>query len=692
MKNKQPKVAEKATTAVKAPPKLSEENRVKLKAKLDRWWSEDSGARKRIDWQWFLFDLWKEGHHYMRYDARSRQIVGAPVNDGKPKVTINKIAPTIRAIVNYALRNRPKAEVTPDGIAEDALDEITQQNLFLDYLHERLGMRLVERGCVEESLSSGISWVQVLWDQGAEDGQGQITVNEIDKYDLYWQKGARTPEEAKRFCLAVVRNIDDLKNDPLYKGANWDDVKADNRQSSSSLKEMLMRLETGAAIGSGNAENDKGSVLVKEWWYYGDKELSEDPKKIYVCTYAGETIIRDPEATDLDRMPFFRLCVSRKKLSMVGKSWIKDLIPLNKRLNSLMSALAEYNVVMNKVVMFADKGAGVRTFKNEFGLIYEKKRGYQITSAAPGSPSTFLIQEIEKILQLFEDIGSVHDATMGRIPTGAKSGKALEALQVGDSNNLSEVVENTEIWLEELYEYILSLAASKYQFARNITPVTRTGQREFLQVIGEEAASQMAADDTNQAAMENNQVVVKKKNVVDVKISSYLAHTPEGRKEAVKELASIIPDLPEEVILEAYEIGPIADIIQKIKRKREEQRAMELQQMSAEQAMNQPPQAGAREAMAVIRSLLQGQAPDLPQVVGDEFIAYFDKFIADSQQNGDVDPRMLQLLQRVRDQLVATQGQNPGMSNGAGMAGRAGRLSPRGGSSPRNTPAGSSPS
>lgn len=660
--------------------KSKEEIRALLNAKLERWWNEDAGARKRIDWIWFLYDLWKEGFHYARYDKNTQQILSSPKPDGRPKVTINKIEPTIRAIVNYALRNRPKAEVTPSGLSRDGLKDIVRQNMFLDYLHDHISIREKQRGALEEGLTSGIGWVQVLWDEEADDGKGEISVNEIDKYDLYWQARARDPKESKRFCLAVSRRIADLKEDLLYKGTNWDLVKADNQRSSSTFKERLMRLEMGDD--SATSGKDDGSVLLKEWWYYGDKELGEDPKVIYVCATAGGEIIREPEATDLTRMPFFRICPARKKLSMVGKSWVKNLIPLNKRLNSLMSSLAEYNVVMNKVVIFADKGAGVRQFTNQFGVVYEKKRGYSIESASPGSPSAMIIQEIQYILQLFEDIASVHDATMGRIPVGAKSGKALEALQVGDSNNLAEVVENTEIWLEEIYEYVLSLAAKKYQFTREITPTTTTAQREFLKVIGEEAAAA-------EGQPPDGSVVIHKQNVVDVKISSYLAHTSEGRKEAVKELASILPDLDEQTILEAFDIGPIADVVQRMKDRREQQMADQLAQQAVATKMNQPPQAGPQEAIAIIRSILSGQAPELPANAGPEFVAYFDRFLQ-SPEAAKLDEPMRALIQKIRDQVAATGNSRASqpMTNGQGPK----TAVPVGGSSPRNIPSSPSPS
>lgn len=629
-----------------------------LLAKLDRWWTSASNARKRIDWMWFQYDLWKEGYHYARWDRNTQQIITAPRTDGTPKVMVNKIDAAMRAVVNYALRNRPKAEVTPADMSQDQINEVVKQNLFLDYLHDRLVMREKERGAVDESAGGGIAWVQVLFDEDAEDGNGQITVNEVDKYDLYWNKEAREPKEVQYYILAVSRPINELKEDPKYKGAEWDRIKPDSTRSSSSLKERLLKLDTGDT--STPQDKNEGNVLVKEYWYKEDG-------KIYVCATAGGIIIRKPEATDLERFPFFRLCVARKKGSMVGKSWIKNLIPLNRRLNQLMSSLAEYNVIMNKGYWIADKGAGVRTIKNEHGIIIEKKRGYQVAQGQVASISSHIINELQYILQLFEDISAVHDATMGRIPVGAKSGKALEALQVGDSNNLSEIVENTEMWLEEIYEYMLYLAAKKYQFARDITPVSKTGQREFLKVIGEDAQ-----------AVPQGVLVIKKKNVVDVKITSYLAHTAEARREAIKELATLIPDLDPQTILEVYEVGPIADIISRIKQQRAERQQQELQQAKEQAAIGQPSPSSSQQAIAIIRQVINGQIPQLPEVVDSAFIEYFDSFL-NSQEAQTLDENTLSVLQQMRDQaaqivssgaMTSPAGGNSGMgSQGMPMMG-----------------------
>jgi hypothetical protein len=157
-----------------------------------------------------------------------------------------------------------------------------------------------------------------------------------------------------------------------------------------------------------------------------------------------------------------------------------------------MSSIAEYNQIMNKIKYVTDKGAGVRIINNEHGQIIEKKRGYNITTQAISPISQAIYQQIDYAGSFIEDIGAMHDASKGRIPAGAKSGRAIEALQVGDSNNMSELVENIEDFLEDVYEYILWLASKHYQDLKSVIVMDYTGQREFLKVIGEGVSSSSA--------------------------------------------------------------------------------------------------------------------------------------------------------------------------------------------------------
>src|SRR5690606_7569109 len=115
---------------------------------------------------------------------------------------------------------------------------------------------------------------------------------------------------------------------------------------------------------------------------------------------------------------------------------------------------------------------------------------------------------------------------------------------------LAELQENTEDFLEEVYEHMLALAAEKYQFARNISPIdTSTGERDFVSFIGENAENKP-----------EGVTEIPARNMVDVKINSWLADTAEARRDTLKDLFAL-QAIDQETLLKGYEIGNIADII-----------------------------------------------------------------------------------------------------------------------------------
>ncbi len=616
---------------------------------LDRYWSQAQSGRSELDWKWFNYDLWVTGNHYAKWDKATQQITTAPRKDGKPKIAINKVYTTLRGVRSHVLQNRPRAEVTPYNMTNENLDQAAELNQFLDYVHDNLGFRQKLRASLWHALKYSVGFWQILWDENAGEG-GEVVVNVVDPYDLYWDPAARFPKEARYCILAVRRQKADLMEDPKYKGANWDNVKADSQLAASNLKSRILQFERGGSV-TGQDKND-GTVIVKEYWYKEHNDKTNETK-IMLCTKAGDEIIRQPVDTELDRFPFFRLCSDIEPLSMYGTGWVKNLIPINKLLNMLESSAAEYNMIVNKAHILMDKGAGVRTVTNEHGTFIEKKRGYSV-EFMPITPLTSVLpNQITNANRYIEDIGALHDASLGRIPTGATSGVSIEALQEGDSNNLSELTENTEEFLEDVNEYILYLVSKKYQFARNISPTTETGERKFMKIIGQEADEEVKTEGMTE---------VPTQNIVDVSIASYIAHTSEGRRMAVKDLATIMPNLPPEVILQAYSVGPIADIIKKMREEEKHQQAVEMQKAQMEQDMqlentmaqqsaNQPRAAGQQEAIAFIRMLLSGQKPQLPQIVGPEFLQYIDAFI-NSPEGKQIPGELLSVLQTDRDQAA----------------------------------------
>lgn len=602
-----------------------EAEQIKMDIKFNNWWDAAEQQRSDIDWKWFIYDMWVSGNHYAKWDKDTQQITASTPNDGRIRVVINKVYTTLRSVRNFVLRNRPRGEVTPDNLTEETINDAIALNKYLDFLHDKLKLRTKLKASIWHALKYSVGFWQVLWDEDEK----EIKVNEIDPFDLYWDPVARTPQEARYVFLAVRRNIEDIVNDPKYRDyikENQIEIKADGKLSASSYKERAINFEKTGKAGSANDKNN--TAIVQELWF---KEYDEKGKqKIKITARIDGQTIRPVEDTNTDIIPFFKLASDIEPLKMYGQGWVKNLIPPNKLLNKLESQVAEYNDLMNRGRFVSDKGAGVRIITNQNGQIIEKKRGFEVAQQPIAPLSAAIFKQIDNANMYIEDMGGAHDASMGRIPTGAKSGKALEALQVGDSNNLSEIVENAEEFLEEVYEYILKLASKKYQFARRIVPTTASGEREFIKVIGESAPT------VSEGLPPEGAVVIRENNMVDVKITSWLAETAEARRDALQKLYEL-KAIDNATLLEGYSIGNVAGIVKKVMLEKAKEKAMEtMQQVELAKAQNankapaapEPAQAGAMQANAALQAVINGQEPEIPDPVTPDYLSYIDQFMS----------------------------------------------------------------
>lgn len=660
-----------------------------LNARLDRYRQTATSARKEYDWKWFQYDLFVNGNHNAHYDKSTQQIIPASKAETTTLLTINKTYSTLRGVRSFVLQHRPKAEVTPYNMTPENVDQAVELNQLLDYIHDRLGFKQKLRASMLHALKYSVGFWQVMWDEEEQ----EVRVEVVDPYDLYWDPSARVPKEARFVILSVRRSIEDLKEDPMYAEAPWSEIQADGKLSSSSFKSRLMQFERGSQQGQ---DENEGTVIVDEYWYkesYSEKQedgTSKNGHKIMLCTRIGDTMIRKPFDTGLRRFPFFKLSSDIEPLSLYGTGWVKNLMPVNKALNILESSALKYNIVVNKAQLMAPKGAGIRYLTNQHGDVVEYKKGFEPKERPIPVLSAIISQQIVNMNRYIEDIGSLHDASMGRQSSSDQSGRSIEALQEGDSNNLSELTENTEEFMEDVYEYILELMSQKYQYIRNVATTSNTGERLFMKFLGEDASQGM-----EQEGMEvpPGVTTVPSKNIVDVKIASYLAYSSEGRRQAMKDLVGFpqMANLPPDVILQTYQIGPIADIVKKIREEQAKQAQMEAQmaQQQAEaqgqvqmkqneqqaqiqasqadaeaqraEAQTRKGEAGMQEAIAFIRAILNGEMPELPKQIGADFIKYLDHFMEspEAQENGT----LLSVLQQARDQAQLRSRENPATVN-----------------------------
>jgi len=525
-------------------------NKDELVGRLDLLFDSTSRARQRFDRDWYIYDNFVRGNHYLLFNRETNRIETPPKPKGRVRVTINKVYATLRAVRNFVTRFKPKWNVDPYGEREERHEEARFAEKFLDYLYDKINMERVNKDVTFYGLKYSRGWYMVWFDEEMD----EIRVDSVDPFDLYVDPGCTNPitlEDAGFVFLTIRKSLAEIRHNPDYEDV--DKVMPDEKQAESRWKDMTIK-RNASKVDTTSVVPELGAAILRVG-YFLEEEENERGGKIRKIVYSGKTILQDTP-TEMTEYPIVGYASDVNPKELYSEGWVKNLIPLNKLLNRLASLEAEFSMKLSKGKWITEKGSGVRFIDNVSGEIIEKNRGYQLEQARLATIPPHVFRQEENTNRYIEDIGGYHEVSVGRIPTGAKSGRAIEALAQGDANNLSDLRENLEISLEVLGEKILKLAARHYTNTRLIEITGSKGNKEEFRVIGEEA--------TNRPEEVNGQkvAILSGKHRVKVSIGSWLAHTREARQDYLMELYSK-KVIDQQTLLEHLEFGEVQEVMKR---------------------------------------------------------------------------------------------------------------------------------
>ena len=265
------------------------------------------------------------------------------------------------------------------------------------------------------------------------------------------------------------------------------------------------------------------------------------------------------------------------------------MIPLNKAIDRLESQILEYTNKALRARIIAEKGHGVnlaasgRTSSSEMEVM-EHNPGRKFEQFNMNPMPLTIHRQIDNMNQYFQEVSGAHEASLGSLPSGARSGKVLEGLQAADANNLSGITSSLELFLAVLGSRLLKIISDNYSNSRviKLTQPEPNGQ-DVIQVTGQNAPEVEGAT----IIVDDNEVVVK--------IGSWLGFTREAQRETLFELAdrNIIP---REEVLRELEFANIASLSEKARAQGMEEyeakadiagrRGQQAQAMAGEQEMS----------------------------------------------------------------------------------------------------------
>lgn len=530
---------------------------------LGRWHEAAKKNRQIMDWNWYLYDNYYRGNHYIQFNKRTNQIVTPPRPKGQVRLVINKIYATCRAIRNFATSYRPKWEVAANSTSEDVINNARKSQETLDFYYDYLKIPKLSKGITMYMIKYGIGFFQYGFDEeatGVDGVMGEVDVWVRDPFDVYLEPSGMETGDIQncRFIdIAISKPVQDIINNPAYKKLSMDDISGDTIRAASEFKQIMIRNQYATDFADSAELKTK---ILHETLYkkrvMDVKEKDTDPdsfhSEVWIASWIEGHLLRN-DKTEFDKYNLIPVASDDNPNEIYGEGYIKNLIPLAKIRNREESQIVEYNNLINRGRLLAEKGSEVNKITNETGEIIEFNAGKNVTEFHPGGLAPDLGQQISRLNQYESEISGVSDAFLGKIPEGIKSGVALESLKAQTANNLQDLKDNLEVGLAQLGEAILEMIANKYIVARQIKTTGKDGKPEYFKIKGQVGVKpqEKLAPDT---------YIIGKQNQVTVVIGSGLAYTKEGRITRLDKLLESKVIGPE-AYLKAIEFGDVEDTI-----------------------------------------------------------------------------------------------------------------------------------
>ena len=577
---------------------------------------------------WYLNERFARGDHWVVYNKTINKVQSIPSINGEVRRTINKIKAQIRGVKNFIKRSQPRWEVQPDDATPESMEEARKKNKILQYIYRTKQIPLLLTDVIVSSLKFSVGFLEI--GMVNKNGKDEIDMWVNDSFNILIDPFAKDIQSARFFIKAFKKPINDIKNNPDYKVTG--DVVPDNKAASTQYGELLeMEKKGNDTTGS---SKDMESAIVKELWI---KFTDADGKyKFKVFTTASKQLLRIFTAP-YRRYPEFTYNPEKETNNIYSDAWIKPLISLNKSLDKTASQIEGYiqRMLAGKYMIkqgvevstITDKGAEKIYYK---GNVMPTQLNLQPLPAAPFS----YLGNLEKWI---EELGGIREASLGRVPGSITSGKALEALQSADAGTVAEPIENLEMFLEQIGEFILELIEDHVVASQEITE-----EGETIKFIGAGVPAEKRPEGT----------IAVKASKVKVVIVPEISYSEESKKEWLMRLAEAKLIDPQ-TLLEKLSISNIGDVIERMKKMQEEQYKQEMmKQKESHRSDGQSPEDTADLADQENMQMAAGQqVPATPQALwSPEHTQLHMAFI---QENGDAYGQKQQLFD---DHIALEQG------------------------------------
>jgi hypothetical protein len=219
----------------------------------------------------------------------------------------------------------------------------------------------------------------------------------------------------------------------------------------------------------------KRRYVVREVWVFPKNELVRRlwGRKGALLIVVGGKLIHRSELPPwaLERCPFVQFFDLEEEGNHYGRSFLRDLIPIQDDINRARSTWAEQVALKSRLLLWAPEGSAMnlRLLGALPGALLETagpEYTPKLLELGTGSEGTEGFYQAS--LSAAQDLGHTQDASVGRLPAAGLAAKAIYALQYADERSVQEVSNAQDVALAKLAEAIEAVQRHGYTVERKI--------------------------------------------------------------------------------------------------------------------------------------------------------------------------------------------------------------------------------
>jgi hypothetical protein len=431
------------------------------------------------------------GNQWIVWDSTSKKMTVAPSAPNEERVTHNIIKPKVMVKVAKQIKNRIKYDVIPDTNDQTRIEIARAAKRFIDHWWQEQEMDRKARDIHFQDAIKGWCALKVYFDPELGDditpepteedllsgempeqvNMGEIVARVIDPLTLKIDPAATTDEEIRWMIERKPRDIDYIKE------KYGKDVPADANVD-------YMQTELTPSTGYSNLQSNKKNyrmAMVDEMWV---KPCRKYPNGLKV-TVANNTVLDvDENAGDLPYVLFVDIPIPS---SVKGDAFIKDMLPIQRHINIMKTAMATHAKRMGNSMWLIPTGAQVDEddLINETGaILYYTPSGPAPVRVSPPDLPAIYDRLIEFYMRDIDDMSGAREITAGRLPAGLDTYSGLQLMVEQENEKLAVSAENYERGMKRALKRVLLLMKKHYTEERMAKILGKDNEIELVAFKG----------------------------------------------------------------------------------------------------------------------------------------------------------------------------------------------------------------